>query len=71
MIIFYLILFKVLLKKLLKQESDYFFKVYSTIFLFLTFRVLFENGYFIFGIDFLILLISCLVIINKKKKLLY
>ncbi len=70
MIIFYLILFKVLLKKLLKQESDYFFKVYSTIFLFLTFRVLFENGYFIFGIDFLILLISCLIIINKTKKLL-
>lgn len=68
MIIFYLILIKVFVNKLLSQESDYFFKVYSTIFVFLTFRVIFENGYFIFGIDFLLLLISCLVLFNNEKK---
>ena len=52
--------------KLNFKNQNYIEKTYTSLFVFLSFRIFFENGYFIFGIDFLILLI-CLILIKPNK----
>ncbi len=43
-------------------------KIYTALFIFLSFRVIFENGFLIFGVDFLIFLIATLSILLKNNE---
>ena len=54
------------LYKLSFNNLSYIEKTYISLFVFLSFRIFFENGYLIYGIDFLILLI-CIILIKPKK----
>ena len=56
------------LTKINYKNINYFNQVYICIFLFLTFRVFFEIGYFIHGIDYLLFLIFLLNISIKSEK---
>ena len=66
LLIFFIITFFNIIKnfKTYKSTID---RIYIAIFFLITFRVIFENGYIIYGIDFLVFLIAISNIYQKIK----
>ena len=69
-IIFFISILIILIKeRILFDKSNILLNVYLFIFLFLSLRIFFEIGYFIHGIDYLLLMLFILIINIEKKKI--
>ena len=69
-IIFYLIIIINFINKKLYLEKSVNERIFISIFILLTLRIIFENSYMIFGIDYLFMIIG-LQVLTKKTKISY
>lgn len=69
-IIFYLIIIINFINKKLYLEKSVSERIFISIFILLTLRIIFENSYMIFGIDYLFMIIG-LQVLTKKTKISY
>lgn len=70
LIIFYLIIIINFINKKLYLEKSVNERIFISIFILLTLRIIFENSYMIFGIDYLFMIIG-LQVLTKKTKISY